>query len=288
MSLHPAGHILGSAQVRVEHGGEVWVVTGDYKTEADPTCTGFEPLRCHTLVTECTFGLPVYRWRPQEEIFAEIDAWWRANQEAGRTSVLFAYALGKAQRLMAGVAASIGPILLHGAMWRFTQAYRAAGVTLPPAQWADNRSIREAKGRALVLAPPSAAGSPWMRRFDPSSTAFASGWMQLRGARRRRALDRGFAISDHADWDGLLATVRASGAERVWATHGYTAVLARWLREQGLDAQAIATRWEGEVDEPVAGAESPDDGMPAAEDGTPAAGTEANGTLSPDEERLDA
>jgi len=249
VSLHPAGHILGSAQVRVEHRGEVWVVTGDYKTERDPTCAPFEPLRCHTLVTESTFGLPIYRWRPQAEVFAEIDDWWRTNVAAGRTSVLFAYALGKAQRLMAGVDASIGPILLHGAMSRFTRAYREAGVALPEARWADDASIKATKAgrsRALVLAPPSAQGSSWMRRFDPSSTAFASGWMQIRGARRRQALDRGFAISDHADWDGLLATVRATGAERVWVTHGYSAVLARWLREQGLDASSVATRWEGE------------------------------------------
>jgi len=256
VSLHPAGHILGSAQVRVEHRGEVWVVTGDYKTERDPTCAPFEPLRCHTLVTESTFGLPIYRWRPQAEIFAEIDAWWRGNVAIGRTSVLFAYALGKAQRLLAGIDASSGPILLHGAMARFTRAYREAGVALPDARWADDASIKATKGSALVLAPPSAAGSAWMRRFDPSSTAFASGWMQIRGARRRQALDRGFAISDHADWDGLLATVGASGAERVWVTHGYSAVLARWLREQGLDAQAVATRWEGE------GAEEGDSALP--------------------------
>jgi len=265
VSLHPAGHILGSAQVRVEHRGEVWVVTGDYKTEPDPTCAAFDPLRCHTLVTESTFGLPIYRWRPQAEIFAEIEGWWRGCREAGRTAVLFAYALGKAQRLLAGVDASSGPILLHGAMWRFTQAYRATGVTLPPARWADDGAIRAARGTALVLAPPSAAGSPWMRRFDPSSTAFASGWMQLRGARRRRALDRGFAISDHADWDGLLATVRASGAEHVWITHGYTAVLARWLREQGLDAQAITTRWEGEVEDDEADGADRADGTNGAD-----------------------
>ncbi len=246
VSLHPAGHILGSAQVRIEHRGEVWVVTGDYKTERDPTCAPFEPLRCHTLVTESTFGLPIYRWRPQAEIFAEIDGWWRGNVAAGRTSVLFAYALGKAQRLLAGVDASIGPILLHGAMARFTRAYREAGVALPEARWADDAAIKATKGAALVLAPPSAQGSSWMRRFDPSSTAFASGWMQIRGARRRQALDRGFAISDHADWDGLLATVRETGAERMWVTHGYSAILARWLREQGLDASAVATRWEGE------------------------------------------
>ncbi|HEX9105952.1 MAG TPA: ligase-associated DNA damage response exonuclease [Longimicrobiales bacterium] len=269
VSLHPAGHILGSAQVRVEHRGEVWVVTGDYKTERDPTCAPFEPLRCHTLVTESTFGLPIYRWRPQAEVFAEMDEWWRANVAAGRSSVLFAYALGKAQRLLAGVDASIGPILLHGAMARFTRAYREAGVTLPDARWADDASIKATKGHALVLAPPSAQGSPWMRRFDPSSTAFASGWMQIRGARRRQALDRGFAISDHADWDGLLATVRDTGAERVWVTHGYSAVLARWLREEGLDAAAVPTRWEGETADEG-------DGSPAAEGETGGVGEWGN------------
>lgn len=246
ISLHPAGHILGSAQVRIEHRGQVWVISGDYKTEADPTCAGFEPIRCHTFVTESTFGLPIYRWPAAGRVFARIEEWWQANQAAGRASILLGYALGKAQRLLAGLDASIGPIYTHGAVERINEAYRASGVALPatvPAVAAE----RHADWRSgLILAPPSAHGTPWRRRFGAASTALASGWMRIRGARRRRALDRGFVLSDHADWPALLATVAATGAEQVWVTHGYAAVLARWLRERGLDASAIPTRFEGE------------------------------------------
>jgi putative mRNA 3-end processing factor len=249
VSLHPAGHILGSAQVRVEHKGEVWVVSGDYKTERDATCEPFEPVRCHAFVTESTFGLPVYRWRPQQEVFDEINAWWRANQARGWTSVLFAYALGKAQRLLAGVDAGIGPLVTHGAVLRFVDAYRRAGIQLPDVVYVEKENLAEVKGKALVIAPPSAMNTPWLRKFGDVSTAFASGWMQIRGARRRRAIDRGFAISDHADWDGLLETIKSTGAERVAVTHGYTGVLVRWLQEQGLDAWVMPTRYEGEVEE---------------------------------------
>jgi putative mRNA 3-end processing factor len=246
VSLHPAGHILGSAQVRVEHRGEVWVVSGDYKTEPDPTCTPFEPVRCHLFITESTFGLPIYRWAPQRETFASIDAWWRANQEAGRASLLYGYALGKAQRLLAGVDASIGPIYEHGAVARLTQDYRDTGVALPPTQYAGGMPRGHDWSRALVVAPPSAHGTPWMRRFGATSTAFASGWMRVRGHRRRRAVDRGFVVSDHVDWPSLLEAIDATGAERVWVTHGYREPVVRWLREHGLNALAIASRWEGE------------------------------------------
>jgi putative mRNA 3-end processing factor len=270
-SLHPAGHILGSAQVRVEHGGRVWVVSGDYKTEADMTCAPFEPVRCDVFITESTFGLPIYRWRPQHEVFAEINDWWRGNAAAGVTSVLFAYALGKAQRLLAGVDASIGPILVHGAVATLNEEYRAAGVALPDAEYATAAVIAERRAGALVVAPPSALASPWLRRFDPVSTAFASGWMRVRGMRRRRAIDRGFVVSDHADWDGLRAAIDATGAERVWATHGYTAPLVRWLREaRGLDAHAVATRFEGEGAEAEAAAEA--EAGAAAESGAEAEG----------------
>ncbi|MCX7789999.1 MAG: ligase-associated DNA damage response exonuclease [Chloroflexaceae bacterium] len=246
LSLYPAGHILGAAQVRVAHRGEVWVVSGDYKTEADPTCAPFEPVRCHTFVTEATFGLPIYRWRPQAEVLTAIEAWWRANQDAGRASLLFGYALGKAQRLLAGLDPSIGPIFCHGAVERFNTIYRAAGATLPPTTYTGAVGREVDWSRALIIAPPSAQASAWTRRFGEVSTAFASGWMRIRGARRRRAVDRGFVLSDHADWPGLLAAIAATGAERVWVTHGYSAVLARWLTEQGLDACPITTRFEGE------------------------------------------
>jgi putative mRNA 3-end processing factor len=247
VSFHPAGHVLGSAQIRVEHKGEVWTVSGDYKIEADPTCAPFEPVRCDVFVTESTFGLPVYRWTPQEEVFAEILSWWRANQEKGKATVLFGYALGKAQRLLAGLDPSIGPIYAHGAVHHLNELYRAAGVRLPPCGHATEES--RDWSRALILAPPSANGSPWMRRFGRVSTGFASGWMRIRGPRRRRAVDRGFVLSDHADWPGLLSAIRASGAGQVLVTHGYRQVMVRWLESQGLRADSLETRFEGEHDE---------------------------------------
>lgn len=255
VSLHPAGHILGSSQVRVEHGGEVWVVSGDYKTDPDPTATPFEALRCHTFVTESTFGLPIYRWPPQLEVLRDINAWWRGNQQAGKTSLLYGYALGKAQRLLAGLDPGIGPILTHGAVQRMTAVYRAAGVRLPPTTHAGSVDRRSDWSRAIILAPPSADGSRWTRRFGAQATGFASGWMLVRGARRRRSLDRGFPLSDHVDWPSLLAAVDATGAERVWVTHGFTGPVVRWLQERGLDASAIQTRFEGEVDDDAAGQE---------------------------------
>jgi putative mRNA 3-end processing factor len=247
VSLHPAGHILGSAQVRLEHKGEVWVASGDYKTDADPTCDAWEPVRCHTFITESTFGLPIYRWPSSRDVCAEINQWWQGNAEEGRTSLLFGYALGKAQRMLAGLDPSIGPILVHGAVDSMTSLYRAAGVALPPTQHAT--SLRSAAHGAIVVAPPSADGSTWASKFGAQSTAFASGWMLVRGARRRRSVDRGFVLSDHVDWPQLLAAVSATGAERVLVTHGFTGPVVRWLRERGLSADALATRFEGERDD---------------------------------------
>jgi putative mRNA 3-end processing factor len=250
VSLHPAGHILGSAQVRVEHRGEVWVASGDYKTESDPTCAPFEPLRCHTFVTESTFGLPIYRWTPQSEAFRDIRAWWRANREAGRASIIFAYALGKAQRVLAGLLnADEGPIFTHGAVERLNQDYRASGVALPTTTHATSQPRGRDWAGALIVAPPSAGGSPWIRRFGSASTAFVSGWMRIRGMRRRRSVDRGFVLSDHVDWPSLLTAIAATGAERVLVTHGYRDQLARWLTEHGIEARAVKSAWKGELDE---------------------------------------
>lgn len=261
VSLHPAGHILGSAQVRVEHRGEVWVSSGDYKTTPDPTCTPFELVRCHTFITESTFGLPIYRWAPDREVFDAIRAWWTANRALGRTSVLFAYALGKAQRLLAGLAdADIGPVYTHGAVERLNADYRAGGVRLVETAYVGAQPRGHAFAGSLVVAPPSAAGSTWMRRFGEISTGFASGWMRVRGVRRRRAVDRGFPLSDHVDWPSLLAAVEGTGAERVWVTHGTREPLVRLLTERGLEARAIASQWKGEEDtDPVeiAGEEVP-------------------------------
>jgi putative mRNA 3-end processing factor len=249
ISLHPAGHIPGSAQVRVARRGEVWVASGDYKRETDGVSEPFEPVRCHTFLTEATYALPIYRWRPQEEIFAEIHAWWRANQASGRTSVLFGCPLGKAQRLMAGLDPGIGPILVHGAAARFLPAYEALGIRLPRAEQAGESNARLTRGRAIVIAPPAAQASPWLRKFGPVSTGFASGQMQIRGARRRRNVDRGFVLSDHADWTALLETIRATGAATVAATHGYARALARWLQENGWNARVLPARFEEEIEE---------------------------------------
>jgi putative mRNA 3-end processing factor len=249
VSFHPAGHILGSAQVRLEYRGEVWVVSGDYKTDPDPTCAPWEPVRCHTFITESTFGLPIYRWPSQQQVFAEINAWWAANAAAGQVSLLCAYALGKAQRLLAGLDPSIGPILTHGAVERMTALYRSGGVALPATRFASDALREKAIGGAMVIAPPSVTGSTWLRRFGDVRTAFASGWMRVRGARRRRGVDAGFTLSDHVDWPQLLAAVNATGAQRVWVTHGFTGPVVQWLTGRGLEARAIATRWEGERDD---------------------------------------
>ncbi len=257
VSLHPAGHVLGSAQVRVEHRGRVWVASGDYfasghEHDANATCEPFEPQRCECFITESTFGLPIYRWRPQAELLAEVNAWWSANAAAGRASLLMGYSFGKAQRLLSGLDPSIGPIATHGAVESLNEAYRAAGVALPATRTLDSIRDKAELARAIVVAPPAVHGSAWARRLGDASDAFASGWMQLRGARRRQGVDRGFVLSDHADWPGLQRAIAATGAQRVIVTHGYEAVMVRWLREQGLQADSFATEYgDEEVNEPA-------------------------------------
>ena len=257
LSLHPAGHVLGSAQVRVSLNGETWVASGDYKLESDGVSPAFEPLRCHAFITESTFGLPIYRWRPQGDVFAMIDLWRRENIAAGRASILFAYALCKAQRVLAHVDAELGPIVCHGAVEAINALYRAAGIALPPTRLATEFANKREFASALILAPPSAAASPWLKRFGDYSDALASGWMQVRGNRRRRGLDRGFALSDHADWPGLIAAIEATGAERILVTHGYTEALTHYLRERGFDARALHTAYGDDED---AGVEAPAEG----------------------------
>jgi putative mRNA 3-end processing factor len=222
MSLHPAGHVLGSAQVRMERGGEVWVVSGDYKLEPDPTCAPFEPVRCQTFVTESTFALPIFRWPDPAGTIADIHDWWRGNRELGRVSVLFATPLGKAQRILAGLDSDAGPIYSHEAIERYNRIYREQGVSLPPVALG-----KAAAGSLLIV------HHGWEGKLPSNSKAMASGWMLIRGPRRRRSLDRGFVLSDHADWDGILRAIDATGAETVWPVHGYTASLARWLAEKG-------------------------------------------------------
>jgi len=247
LSLHPAGHILGSAQVKIDEGGFVCVVSGDYKTHVDPTCLPLEPLRCHMFISECTFGLPIFRWPSPEQIIQEINSWWRSNREQERTSILFAYALGKAQRILAGLDPSIGPILTHGAVENINRCYRDLGITLPSTRYIGTLEARELPEGALVIAPPSADNPVWMRRFPDRSRAFASGWMRIRGNRRRRSVDRGFILSDHSDWDGLVQTIAASDAQKILGTHGYATEMVRWLRERGYDAESISAVYGDEV-----------------------------------------
>lgn len=253
VSLHPAGHVLGSAQVRIEVGGETWVVSGDYKRQADPTCAPFEVVACDTFITEATFGLPIYRWPDTPAVARDIAQWRDECAARGETAILYCYALGKAQRVLAELVPFLDrPVYLHGAIAAGVEVYRKAGIDM-----ADTRLVMEAlEDKAaspsalageLVIAPPSAAGSPWLRRFRKAQHGFASGWMRLRGNRRRRNVDRGFVISDHADWPDLMRTVRETGAQRVIATHGDTEALVRTLNESGVAAETLATQY-GEDD----------------------------------------
>lgn len=245
VSLHPAGHVLGSAQVRLEHGDRVWVASGDYKRQPDPTCAPFQVVPCDTFVTEATFGLPVYRWPDTPAVAAEILAWQAECGERGVAAVLLCYALGKAQRLLAELG-RLGAtnLWLHGAIAAGVAAYRAAGVVLPETRLVSEIDKAEEAAGALVLAPPSAAGSPWLKRFRGAQLGFASGWMRIRGNRRRRGFERGFVVSDHADWPALLQTIEQSGARRVIATHGDPAALIRVLRERGVQAETFATPFD--------------------------------------------
>lgn len=242
VSLHPAGHVLGSSQVRVEVDGEVWVASGDYKRQADPTCAPFEVVRCDTFITEATFGLPIYRWPSAADVARDIVAWRDECAGRGVAAVLFCYALGKAQRLLAELMSLTDqPAWLHGAITAGVEVYRNAGVPMLETRAIDIDARGTDYAGQLVLAPPSAGGSPWMKRFRRAQVGFASGWMLLRGNRRRRNVDRGFVLSDHADWPALLQTVHDTGAQRIIATHGNTDALVRALNEQGLRTETFRT-----------------------------------------------
>ncbi|HTR30078.1 MAG TPA: ligase-associated DNA damage response exonuclease [Puia sp.] len=262
VSLHPAGHIIGSSQVRVEYRGQVWVVSGDYKTADDGLSGAFEPVRCHVFVTESTFGLPIYHWKPQDAIYASVREWVAGNRGLGRTSVLIAYSLGKAQRLLTCLAPVGATVYVHGAIWNVHQTLVKAGVVLPPVVRVEPEMSSAVFRGQVVIAPSGAESSPWMRRFLPYSVGVCSGWMQVRGNVRRRNADAGFALSDHADWNGLLAAVRDTGAEKVYVTHGFQAALSRYLSEGGLSAAEIRTEYgeDEEVSEKEGAVESAAEG----------------------------
>ena len=249
ISFHPAGHIPGSSQIRLAHKGEVWVVSGDYKLTDDGLSAAYEPVKCQHFVTESTFGLPVYKWQTQDEVMREINAWWAENNANGITTVILGYALGKAQRILANLDLSIGEIFLHGAIVNSNIALEAAGYVFPKSERITRETNKKRYKGAIVIAPPSAMGSAWIRQFKPYQIGTASGWMALRGPRRRRNADRGFILSDHADWAELNEAVAMSEAENIYVTHGYTSVFSKWLTSQGLNAQIVQTEYEGELAE---------------------------------------
>ncbi|WP_147124387.1 ligase-associated DNA damage response exonuclease [Shimia ponticola] len=246
VSFHPAGHVPGSAQIRIDVGGEVWVVSGDYKVVSDGLSEPFEPVKCHAFISECTFGLPVFTWDSPKDVAAKLNTWWAIAAAEGKTAIVGAYSLGKAQRILSSCDPSIGPILTHAAIENTNEVLRGQGYSLPDTVRVTAETDRKAYRGALVVAPPSALGSAWARKFGATTTAFASGWMALRGVRRRRAADRGFVMSDHADWPGLNSAIAETGAERIFVTHGYTSVFRKWLESQGYDAKIVETDYDGE------------------------------------------
>lgn len=249
VSFHPAGHILGSAQVRLEYRDQIVLITGDYKLGSDPTCKAWEPVPCHTMVTESTFGLPIYRWEQEQTIVDSINQWWRESRDDGKCCLLYGYAVGKSQRLLAGLDPSIGKIYCHGAVEKGNEAYRQTGIAIPETTYVGSIAGKHDWRGAMVVAVPSVHGTPWTKRFGRCSTAMASGWMAVRGARRRRSVDRGFVMSDHVDWPSLLAAIDACNPETVWVTHGYSATVARYLVEHGRDARVLDSRSRSEADE---------------------------------------
>jgi putative mRNA 3-end processing factor len=252
ISLHPAGHIIGSSQVKIESNGEVWVVSGDYKTEDDGLSGKFEPVRCNAFITESTFGLPIYKWKPQQEIYNNIINWISKNKENGKTSVLLAYSLGKAQRVLQAIKETTQTIFAHGAVFNMQQMLIDHGWDLTPVERITPETPKELLKGSVVIAPPSADGTPWMKKFNPHSVGVCSGWMQVRGNARRRNVDAGFVLSDHADWSGLLEAVRASGAERVFVTHGFQSAFSRYCNEEHIAVAAEVKTQYGNEEEEVA------------------------------------
>ncbi len=246
VSFHPAGHIIGSSQIRVEFNGEVWCVSGDYKTDSDPVAEDYQPVRCNTFITECTFGLPIYNWPNEKAVVSEIEEWWKDNQSNGKISLLSAYALGKAQRVLSILDHSIGNIYCHGAVATVNEIHKEMDLLKGNFPYLDPKVSKKALEGSLIVAPPSAIGSSWANKLKPYSVGIASGWMMLRGSKRRQNVDRGFILSDHADWDGLNKAIKATEAERVICTHGYTDSFANWLQHNGYDAYSESTFFEGE------------------------------------------
>lgn len=245
-SFHPAGHILGSAQIKVSYKGEMVVFSGDYKTANDGFSEAFEPVKCHTFITESTFGLPVYHWQDQKWVFNEMEEWCKNNRNNGQLSILYGYSLGKAQRILQGLPESVGPIFTHSTIEAVLNVMRNQGVSLKNTITVNEHLTRAELLSGVIIAPPAVQNSNWLKKFEPIRNGVVSGWMALRGARRRRNADKGFVLSDHADWEGLNEAISLTGAENVFVTHGYTDILSKWLIDKGLNAHPLETNFEGD------------------------------------------
>lgn len=249
VSFHPAGHVIGSSQIRVEYKGEVWVVSGDYKTQNDGLSGSFEPVRCNTFITESTFGLPIYTWQTNDQIDENIQQWVLNNKQQKKSSILIAYSLGKAQRVINALSKVTDKIYAHGAVYNMQQTLIDAGFHLPAVHKVTSDIPKSELQNAVVVAPPSAEGTPWIKKFSPFVTGVCSGWMQVRGNARRRNVDAGFVMSDHADWPGLLEAVKATGAQKVYVTHGFQAAFSRYLNEIGIDSSEVNTQYGNDEEE---------------------------------------
>jgi putative mRNA 3-end processing factor len=247
VSFHPAGHVLGSAQIAVTCGATRIVASGDYKDAADPTCAPFEVVPCDVFITEATFGLPVFRHGDAAGEIARLLASVALFPE--RAHLVGAYSLGKAQRIIALLRAAgfDAPIYLHGAMESITRYYQSRGIALGELRPATGARKQDLAG-AITLAPPAATTDVWTRRFPDPVTAFASGWMRVRARGRQKGIELPLVISDHADWDGLTATIAATGAGEIWVTHGQEDALVHWCATRGLAARPLALVGYGEED----------------------------------------
>ena len=244
--FHPAGHVLGSAQIKVSYKGEMVVFSGDYKTANDGFSEAFEPVKCHTFITESTFGLPVYHWQDQKWVFNEMEEWCKNNRNNGQLSILYGYSLGKAQRILQGLPESVGPIFTHSTIEAVLNVMRNQGVSLKNTIPVNEHLTRADLLSGVIIAPPAVQNSNWLKKFEPIRNGVVSGWMALRGARRRRNADKGFVLSDHAEWEGLNEAISLTGAENVFVTHGYTDILSKWLIDKGLNAHPLETNFEGD------------------------------------------
>lgn len=239
ISFHPAGHIIGSAQIRLEYQGEVAVVSGDYKIQEDQLTQPFEALPCHTFVTESTFGMPIYRFPPQKEVFAQINEWWEENKALGKVSILLGYSLGKSQRILQGLDAAIGPIYCHSTIQAVNEIVRQQGIPLQDSRALEEHLNKKDLQGAMIICPPGALRGEWLDLVEPFSTGACSGWTMSRKGGFGPSADRDFLLSDHADWEGLNQAVLATGAEQVFVTHGYDELFSRWLLEQGIKAEVV-------------------------------------------------